>query len=257
MNTPTRAGAIAALIVRDVAELPDRNSPEGWPEAMLVTADELASIVTRHLPALLSAGAEGVAMPMDDLLAAYMQWPADVRKKLSLHDLSRMRETMRRPAPSAGVVEFDPMLIASMLRRYATALENDGGVRIGKYKPAAVREQADLIEASVGQAVSAPASAAGESEGFYLASFKHQSGSGHVMWWRPNNTGYTSDLNQAGVYLKIEDGYHDTDYTVPVPVAVIEELRVRREVDPGDTLNNGFRNAKNLREWLARRPGRE
>lgn len=64
-------------------------------------------------------------------------------------------------ARSAGVgTEFDPMLIARMLRRYATALENDGGVRIGKYKPAAVREQADLIEASIGQAVTAPASAA-------------------------------------------------------------------------------------------------
>lgn len=36
-------------IVRSVAELPDRNSPEEWPEAMLVTADELASIVTAAL----------------------------------------------------------------------------------------------------------------------------------------------------------------------------------------------------------------
>lgn len=36
-------------IVRNVAELPDRNSPEEWPEAMLVTADELASIVTAAL----------------------------------------------------------------------------------------------------------------------------------------------------------------------------------------------------------------
>jgi len=37
------------LIVRDVAELPDRDSPDDWPEAMLVTADELRSIVENRL----------------------------------------------------------------------------------------------------------------------------------------------------------------------------------------------------------------
>jgi len=34
------------LAIRDVAELPDRNSPADWPEAMLVTADELRNILT-------------------------------------------------------------------------------------------------------------------------------------------------------------------------------------------------------------------
>lgn len=32
-------------LVRDVAELPDRSSPEDWPEAMLVTGDELHRLV--------------------------------------------------------------------------------------------------------------------------------------------------------------------------------------------------------------------
>lgn len=36
---------VAAQIVQDVAELPDRTSPDDWPDAMLVTADELAEIV--------------------------------------------------------------------------------------------------------------------------------------------------------------------------------------------------------------------
>lgn len=40
-----RSVAIAAQIVRDVSELPDRTSPDYWPQAMLVTGDELASIV--------------------------------------------------------------------------------------------------------------------------------------------------------------------------------------------------------------------
>ena len=36
--------------VRDVPELPDRSSPEDAPEMMLVTADELRSIIERYLP---------------------------------------------------------------------------------------------------------------------------------------------------------------------------------------------------------------
>jgi len=39
------AETIAEMVVRDVAELGDRTSPDDWPEAMLVTADELTIIV--------------------------------------------------------------------------------------------------------------------------------------------------------------------------------------------------------------------
>lgn len=41
--------AIADRIVTDVAELPDRTSPDDWPEAMLVTAEELRLIVCRAI----------------------------------------------------------------------------------------------------------------------------------------------------------------------------------------------------------------
>lgn len=37
---------LADKIVRDVAELPDRDSPEDWPEAMIVTGEELHMIIT-------------------------------------------------------------------------------------------------------------------------------------------------------------------------------------------------------------------
>lgn len=49
MTNTTQAASIADRICRSVAELPDRNSPEGWPEAMIVTHDELNSIVTEAL----------------------------------------------------------------------------------------------------------------------------------------------------------------------------------------------------------------
>lgn len=38
-----------ALIIRDVAELPDRTSPEDWPDALIVTGDELEEILIQHL----------------------------------------------------------------------------------------------------------------------------------------------------------------------------------------------------------------
>jgi L-aminopeptidase/D-esterase-like protein len=40
---------IVDLIVRDVAELPDRTSPDDWPEAMIVTATELRQIIRARL----------------------------------------------------------------------------------------------------------------------------------------------------------------------------------------------------------------
>ena len=40
---------IAQSIARDVAELPDRNSPADQPEMMLVSADELETIVMANL----------------------------------------------------------------------------------------------------------------------------------------------------------------------------------------------------------------
>ena len=40
---------LLCAIERDVCELPDRTSPEDWPEAMLVTGDELRHIITARL----------------------------------------------------------------------------------------------------------------------------------------------------------------------------------------------------------------
>lgn len=42
-------GDIAARIIQRVAELPDRNSPEDWPDAMLVTGEELQFIIGEEI----------------------------------------------------------------------------------------------------------------------------------------------------------------------------------------------------------------
>lgn len=50
LQAPRTPETIIDRIIREVAELPDRSSPEDWPEAMLVTSDELRSILTDALP---------------------------------------------------------------------------------------------------------------------------------------------------------------------------------------------------------------
>lgn len=58
--------AIAAAVCQRVAELPDRNSPEDWPEAMLVTGQELIDVVTCELEQAQAAPAlEAPAAPAD------------------------------------------------------------------------------------------------------------------------------------------------------------------------------------------------
>lgn len=58
---------LAARVCREVAELPDRNSPEDWPEAMLVTHDELRAIVL----AALRASSPAEPAPQFDHAALY------------------------------------------------------------------------------------------------------------------------------------------------------------------------------------------
>lgn len=52
-----------AAVIRDVAELPDRSSPPDWPDAMLVTADELRTIIESRLE---RRGLEAITDMTDD-----------------------------------------------------------------------------------------------------------------------------------------------------------------------------------------------
>lgn len=88
-------------------------------------------------------------------------------------------------------------------------------------------------------------------DGYYLASFKRSHDRGYVIWWMPDNAGYTTDLEQAGIYAEPVLGYHDSDDTVPVPVALIESLRVRRMIDVGDSANRSLWTAQELRQLIA------
>jgi hypothetical protein len=90
---------------------------------------------------------------------------------------------------------------------------------------------------------------------YYLASFQHGRWGGCVIWWKPNNCGYTNDLEQAGIYTQSQidahRSYYDNGDTVPVPVSfVLNKCRIRRMVDAGDSANRTFHSAEKLRAAL-------
>jgi hypothetical protein len=56
---------IAVHVCREVAELPDRTSPHDWPDAMLVTHDELRAIVLDAVAAVLPVWQPIATAPKD------------------------------------------------------------------------------------------------------------------------------------------------------------------------------------------------
>jgi len=64
--------AIAENVCQRVAELPDRDSPADWPEAMLVTGPELIDVVTCEITQALASAPQAPAAPAMDALALAM-----------------------------------------------------------------------------------------------------------------------------------------------------------------------------------------
>jgi len=77
--------ALVREIILNVAELPDRTSPDDWPEAMLVTADELETIVLAALRSttkpLDPPARDEMNAAAQDALATWLALPEDQRSE--------------------------------------------------------------------------------------------------------------------------------------------------------------------------------
>lgn len=54
----------------------------------------------------------------------------------------------------------------------------------------------------------------------------------YILWWRPNNAGYTTRLDDAGIYtaeqVEAHPGYYnDGDHTEAIPVSEVRKYVVR------------------------------
>lgn len=60
---------------------------------------------------------------------------------------------------------------------------------------------------------------------YYIASLKNTKKSEpYITLWRPNNAGYCWFKDMAGVYLEIEDGYHNSGDSVPISSEIADQL---------------------------------
>jgi hypothetical protein len=73
------------------------------------------------------------------------------------------------------------------------------------------------------------------SAGYHILSLKW-SRDGVITWWQANNSGYTTWLENAGVYTAEQvaakpDYYNDGESALAVPVSAIAEMRQRTIVE--------------------------
>ncbi|WP_110930936.1 hypothetical protein [Paenibacillus bouchesdurhonensis] len=69
---------------------------------------------------------------------------------------------------------------------------------------------------------------------YYILSLKWSEGKGEYVWWRPDNSGYTNNLNQAGIYseetIKAMPHYYKNTSTYPIPVETVEKMIISKVV---------------------------
>lgn len=64
---------------------------------------------------------------------------------------------------------------------------------------------------------------------YYLLSLKWSKHNYQYSWWGPNNSGYTTDIQTAGIYTEEEinnnKSYYSNTSTMPIPVELVEKAK--------------------------------
>lgn len=78
------------------------------------------------------------------------------------------------------------------------------------------------------------------SQQYYLLSIKYSDGKNTVTWWGPNDSGYTDDIENAGIYseerILERNIYYSNKGVMPVPVEKVQAA-TKRIVVLNDTKN--------------------
>jgi len=76
---------------------------------------------------------------------------------------------------------------------------------------------------------------------YYLLAIDKSSHNEFLVWWKPNNWGYTTDTREAGIYfedtINENPAYYDNDECVPIPIQKIRDL---------NTIHAAHNNVENL-----------
>ena len=60
---------------------------------------------------------------------------------------------------------------------------------------------------------------------YYLLSLKHtMPREKYLTFWGPNNAGYCYSKNRIGSYPELEEGYHNSESTMPIECSKVNEL---------------------------------
>ncbi|MEJ5125811.1 hypothetical protein WH367_07105 [Comamonas sp. MYb21] len=95
---------IADQVCMSVAELPDRNSPPDWPQAMLVTSDELRNIV---LDAINYAAQAVAAQPPAEVAVALAQLESACERRAAITTVEVYNRLADLPGMSIALLELD------------------------------------------------------------------------------------------------------------------------------------------------------